>query len=144
MMLDINIFLSHLRISCVHYFVKLPPFCNSYPGITWQALYSLAHYSACLRSNREKSQFQDVLCVSFPRVYLRRTSVEAAYDTQNTRVYAALSAVTWYTEAIISSFDLDPNDHTRHAFRNTTRRVYLHGLSYRYQAIYSMISLNIA
>ena len=70
--------------------------------------------------------------------------MEAAYDTQNTRVYAALSAVTWYTEAIISSFDLDPNDHTRHAFRNTTRRACIHGLIYRYQAIYSMISLNIA
>ena len=117
---------------------------NSYPGVTWQALYSLAHYSACFRSNREKLQFEDALEVSFPRVHLRRTIVHAAYThTEYTRLPVVL-AVTWYADYTISGFDLYPSDHTRHTVWYTTCRVYLHVISYRYHAIYSMITLNIA
>ena len=120
------------------------PCYNSYPGVTWQALYSLAHCSACLRSNREKLQFEDALEVSFPRVHLRRTIVHAAYThTEYTRLPVVL-AVTWYADYTISGFDLYPNDHTRHTVWYTTCRVYLHVISYRYHAIYSMITLNIA
>ena len=68
------------------------------------------HCSACLRSNREQLQFEDVLEVSFPRFHLRGTSVHAAYRTKYTWLRGGFCGN--YTDAIISGFDLDPNDHT--------------------------------
>ena len=68
------------------------------------------HCSACLRSNREQLQFEDVLEVSFPRFHLRGTSVHAAYRTEYTWLRGGFFGN--YTDAIISGLDLDPNDHT--------------------------------
>ena len=64
------------------------------------------------------------------------------YDRQHASC-EALSAVSSYTDAFVSGFDLDPNKHIRHFSYNMLVVVYIvHVISYRRHAIDRMTSVS--
>ena len=107
-------FLSHLRVFSAHYFVKLPPFRNSYPG-SHGTPSSLPHYRACLRFNSEKKKCSELSFLPWRPLasnwcaFMQPTSI--IRSTQAARRFlrsVCILMLTWY----VSGLDLDPNEHT--------------------------------
>ena len=110
-------FRSHPRVFSVHDFVKLPPFRNSYPGShgTHSSPFPytvLAFVVLVAKKTRFRIRFPSLASPCVELVYIHVTH---QYDTQHAGC-EALSAVSSYTDAFISVFDLDPNEHIRHFF----------------------------
>ena len=110
-------FLSHLRVFSAHYFVKLPPFRNSFPGShgTHSSPFPTTVRAFVLIAR--KKMFRNKL--SFPGVAfcVELVCIHATYqyNTQHAGC-EVLSAVSLYTDDFFSSLDLDPNERTPHHF----------------------------
>ena len=122
------LFLTHPLVFSAHYYANLLPFRNSYPGshgthsspfrttvLAFVLVSKKKKYRACLRFSREKEKrFR----IRFP--YVTSPCVELVCILCNLPAYTqragceALSAVSSYTDAFVSGFGLDPNDHVRH------------------------------
>ena len=109
-------FPSYLRVFSAHYFVKLPPFHNSYPGSygTHSSPFPTTKRALVLMARKKKLRIKFPSLAS-PCVELVCIHSTYRYNMQHAG-YEALSAVSLCTDALVSGLDLDPNELTRHTF----------------------------
>ena len=108
-------FLSHHRVFSAHDLVKLPPFRNSYPGShgTHSSPFPttvLAFVVLVAKKKRFRIRFPSLAPRCVELVCIHATY---QYITQHAGC-EALSAVSSYTDACVSGFDLDPNENISH------------------------------
>ena len=109
-------FLPHSREISAHDTVKLPPFRNSYPGShgTHSSPFPTT-VLAFVQVAKKKRFIIRLPSLASPCVELVCIHATYQYNTQHAGC-EALSAVSSYTDAFVSGFDLDPNEHIRHFF----------------------------
>ena len=130
--------LSHPRVFSAHDLVKLPPFRNSYPGshgthsspfpttvLAFVLVSKKKKYRDCLRFSRKNIYIYSELGF-LPWRPLASNWCAFMQPTSIIRSTQALSAVSSYTDAFVSGFDLDPNEHIRHFSLKSTCGVYIH------------------
>ena len=105
-------FLSHPRVFSAHVFVKLPPFRKSFPGShgTHSSPFPTTVLAFVLITRKKKCRMKFPSLAS-PWVGLVCIHPTYQYNTQHAGC-ESLSAVSLYTDAFVSGFDLDPNEHT--------------------------------
>ena len=109
-------FLSNARVFSAHDFVKLAPFRDSYPGShgTHASPFPTTVLAFFLVAKKKgfRNRFPSL---ASPCVELVCFHATYQYNTQHAGC-EALSAVSSYTDAFVSGFDVDPNEHIRHFF----------------------------
>ena len=124
-------FLSHLRVFSAHYFVKLPPFRNSYPGSHGMHSSPFPTTERAFGLIARKKMFRLIFpSLASPCVELVCIHATYQYNTRHAGC-ESLSAASLYTDAFDLGLDLDPNEHT-----SCLWIIYLwcivHVISYRY------------